>query len=253
MPIVTDSDIDGCIRSRTVTSKEGARVSGRILVVEDEPSISDAIVYALMSDGFQVTHCSRVAEALEHFGNGEFVLGIFDIGLPDGTGFDLLRTVRKTSNIPIIFLTARSDEIDKVAGLEMGADDYVVKPFSPRELVARVRTVLRRQERREEAPASTPGPFINDIERKQITYREIPLALSRYEYRLLAVLLRTPGRVFSREQLMQLAWEEPDMSLERTVDAHIKSIRAKLRQVDSENDPIITHRGFGYSLKEKLE
>ena len=228
-------------------------MSGQILVVEDEPSISDTIVYALSSDGFQVTVCARIADAAEQLRKTEFALGIFDIGLPDGTGFELLRTVRKTSNMPVIFLTARSDEIDKVAGLEMGADDYVVKPFSPRELVARVRTVLRRQERRQHSQPASPGHFAHDPERKQITFKGTPLSLSRYEYRLLAVLLRAPGRVFSREQLMQLAWEEPDMSLERTVDAHIKSIRAKLRQIDAENDPIVTHRGFGYSLKEEPE
>ncbi len=232
----------------------GVSVAHQILVVEDEPSISDTIVYALSSDGFPVTACSRIAEALEKLQQCAFDLGIFDIGLPDGSGFDLLRTIRKSSDMPVIFLTARSDEIDRVAGLEMGADDYVVKPFSPRELVARVRSVLRRQERSRTADCDTStGIFSHDAERKLISFRSAPLSLSRYEYRLLCVLLRAPGRVYSREQLMQLAWDDPDMSLERTVDAHIKSLRAKLRQIDDSFDPIVTHRGFGYSLRENLE
>ena len=227
-----------------------------ILVVEDEPSISDTIVYALTSDGFEATVCGNVADALTKLGEGTFALGIFDVGLPDGTGFELLRNLRKKSNMPVIFLTARSAEIDRVAGLEMGADDYVTKPFSPRELVARVRSMLRRMERvpcEETVTIAPSGPFTHDAEKCSISYRGVPLAFSRYEYRLFSVLLRAPGRVYSREQLMNLAWEEPEMSLERTVDAHIKTIRAKLRQVDDMVDPIVTHRGFGYSLKENLD
>jgi two-component system catabolic regulation response regulator CreB len=229
----------------------------QILLVEDEPSISDTIVYALGSDGFGVTLCTTIAEALEAAKKSEFALGIFDIGLPDGSGFDLLRQLRARTSMPVIFLTARSAEVDRVSGLEMGADDYVVKPFSPRELVARVRTVLRRLERPQAEPGTAAGnnsgPFTHDEKRLSVAYRGTPLTLSRYEYRLLCVLLRSPGRVYSREQLMQLAWEDPEMSLERTVDAHIKSIRAKLRKAGADPDPIVTHRGFGYSLREEKE
>ena len=151
------------------------------------------------------------------------------------------------------FLTARSEEVDKVLGLELEADDYVCKPFSPRELVARIKAVLRRSEERSLVPqrASETGPFAIDGERLQICFHGTALDLSRYEYRILCILVRRPGRVYSREQLMNLAWESPEMSLERTVDTHIKTIRQKLRDIRSQDDSIITHRGTGYSLREE--
>lgn len=225
-------------------------MSQQILVVEDEPAIADTIIYALSSDGFKVTCVGTAQEALKTAANSEFALAVLDIGLPDGSGFELLRKLREFSFFPVIFLSARSDEVDRVAGLEMGADDYLVKPFSPRELVARVRTVLRRVESKQANPANEVGDFRHIPEKHLIQFRQSPLSLSRIEYRLLLVLLKSPGRVFSREQLMSLAWEEPEMSLERTVDAHIKSIRAKLKEIAPDSEEIITHRGFGYSLRE---
>jgi len=220
----------------------------RILVVEDEPSIRDAIQYALESEGCDVDCRGTGGEALVFIDAEACDLVVLDVGLPDINGFDVCRRLRARHSLPVLFLTARSDEIDRVVGLEIGGDDYVTKPFSPRELSARVRAILRRAGNA--APATTAGaPFEVDEERCAIRYHGTPLALSRYEYRLLAALVAKPGRVFSRAQLMDAAWEEPEASMERTVDTHIKSVRAKLRAVRPEADPIRTHRGFGYSLE----
>jgi len=235
----------------------------RILVVEDEPAIADTIVYALATEGF-VPHWSANAQAAIEAASspslsGPFALAILDVGLPDQNGFDLFRRLQQVDPaLPAIFLTARTSEIDRVVGLELGADDYVAKPFSPRELIARVRTVLRRIKRSQAqnaAPAAKPGAqtlFAIDDERKQIRFRGRPLDLSRYEYRLLKVLAERPGRVYSRDELMNLVWDDPAASFDRTVDAHIKQLRAKLRSVDATLDPIQTHRGLGYSLRDDL-
>ncbi|HUL64608.1 MAG TPA: two-component system response regulator CreB [Burkholderiaceae bacterium] len=232
----------------------------RILVVEDEPAIADTIVYALSTEGFS-PHWSASAqgalEAAAASAANPFALAILDVGLPDLNGFDLFRRLQQVDPaLPAIFLTARTSEIDRVVGLELGADDYVAKPFSPRELIARVRTVLRRI-KRSQARADAPAPraqtaFAIDDERKQIRFRGHTLDLSRYEYRLLKVLAERPGRVYSRDELMNLVWDDPAASFDRTVDAHIKQLRAKLRSVDAALDPIQTHRGLGYSLRDDL-
>ncbi len=222
-----------------------------ILLVEDEPSIADNIVYALKTEGFTPTWCQTGRDALERLAGETFALVILDVGLPDMNGFDVCRKIRTISNVPVVFVTARKDEIDRVVGLEIGADDYVVKPFTPRELTARIRAILRRSEG--SSPTAQPiaaAVFAVDEERCEIRYHGTPLQLSRYEFRLLKVLIQKPGRVYSRERLMELAWEEPDTALDRTVDAHIKTLRAKLRAVRDDEDPIRTHRGLGYSLKE---
>lgn len=222
----------------------------KILLVEDEPSIIDTVSYALSTEGFEPVLCRTAQEALTTLTSQGAVLAILDIGLPDMNGFDLCRKIRQTSQLPILFLTARSDEVDRVVGLEIGADDYMVKPFSPRELVARVKAILRRASAApESSPHALASGFSIDDERVIICFKGSPLELSRLEYKLLSVLIRNPGKVYSRDELMDRAWEEPDMSLARTVDTHIKTIRGKLRGVDSTADPIVTHRGFGYSLK----
>lgn len=223
----------------------------RILVVEDEPSIADNIVYALKTEGFDVLWCTTAERAFAAFAEGGFQLVVLDVGLPDINGFDICKRLRTESDVPIIFVTARKSEIDRVVGLEIGADDYVVKPFSPRELSARVRAVLRRLDR-SAAPAGVAGPtplFTVDGERLEIRYKGSLLALSRIEYRLLNVLLDRPGKVFSRDELMERAWDEPGSSLDRTVDAHIKTLRAKLSAICPSSSPIKTHRGVGYSLE----
>ncbi|MBI4864432.1 MAG: two-component system response regulator CreB [Candidatus Riflebacteria bacterium] len=232
-----------------------------ILLVEDEPSIAENISYALSTEGFAPRWCRTAGEAREALASTDVALIVLDVGLPDANGFELAREIRQAHDVPIIFVTARSSEIDRVVGLEIGADDYVVKPFSPRELTARVKAVLRRVKPGtravEPGPAGPrPGrqpamPFTLDEARCRITCAGRPLELTRYEYRLLAALIRSPGQVFSRGQLMELAWEEPDVSLERTIDTHMKTIRQKLRAIDPGADPIQTHRGMGYSLKEK--
>jgi two-component system catabolic regulation response regulator CreB len=175
---------------------------------------------------------------------------ILDVGLPDANGFDLCRQIRASTTIPVLFLTARSAEVDRVVGLELGADDYVVKPFSPRELTARVRAILRRSSATASAAAATDPRFAVDEDRLRIRYLGALLDLSRYEYRLLKTLISQPGRVFTREQLLQLLWEHPEHRLDRTVDTHIKTLRAKLAAVDPVAAPIRTHRGIGYSLDE---
>lgn len=243
-----------------------------VLVVEDEPSITENILYALESEGMRGLHAGTGAEARRLLAAGGIDLVVLDVGLPDVNGFDLCRDLRRQWSLPVIFLTARTAEIDRVVGLEIGGDDYMVKPFSPRELTARVRAVLRRSGGGADRPAAESGDAVAgvadgaaaaaaagsdlvpvlevDEERMRICCCGVPLALSRYEFRLLRVLVAHPGRVFSRGQLMDRAWEEPDASLERTVDAHVKSLRAKIREVCGGLEPIRTHRGLGYSLDE---
>jgi len=224
-----------------------------ILLVEDEPAIADTVVYALATDGFTPHWVASGEAALTAAAGTTFALAIVDIGLPDINGFELCRRLQAAQPaLPVIFLTARSGEIDRVVGLELGADDYVTKPFSPRELVARVRTVLRRAQRLPAAAAAPTAPaFEVDDERKQIRFHGKPLDLSRIEYRLLKVLVERPGRVFSRDELMERAWDDPAASFDRTVDAHVKTLRAKLRAVAPDEDPIVTHRGMGYALREQ--
>jgi len=223
----------------------------KILIVEDEQAIADNIQYALETEGFETRSLLSGMQVLPLLDREAIDLIILDIGLPDVNGLELCKQIRKSHGLPIIFLTARSAEIDRVVGLEIGADDYVVKPFSPRELSARVKAVLRRTRPPNPEPPGLPTFRINESKR-QISYRGQALVLSRYEYNILALFIRRPGHVFSREQLMELAWDEPEASMDRTVDAHIKNIRAKLRDITPDLDPIVTHRGVGYALKEDI-
>lgn len=223
-----------------------------ILIVEDESSIVENIRYALETDGFSTSWRSQGAKAIERLKQGGVDLIVLDIGLPDVNGMELCKQIRSWSTVPIIFLTARSDEIDRVVGLEIGADDYMVKPFSPRELSARVKAVLRRYAAHAPAQDTTalcPG-FELDADRCQISFNGAILDLPRYEFKILSLFIRHPGRVYSRDMLMDLVWDAPEMSMDRAVDAHIKNLRAKLRQAAPDKDPIKTHRGMGYSLKE---
>lgn len=228
----------------------------RILIVEDEPAIADTIVYALRTEGFAPEWCATGRAGLVALAKANFALVVLDVGLPDGSGFDVCKAIRARSQVPVIFLTARNAELDRVLGLELGGDDYLAKPFSPRELTARVKAVLRRSAGAEPGgavvappPAGGGAGFDVDEERCRISYRGVALDLTRYEYRLLRALLAKPGRVYSRDQLMTAAWDDPGASLDRTVDAHIKTLRAKLRAVAPDGDPIETRRGLGYSLR----
>jgi two-component system catabolic regulation response regulator CreB len=230
----------------------------RILIVEDEPGIADTLRYALTTDGFEPHWFATGEQALAEAERLAPALVLLDIGLPDINGLEVFKRLRERhATLPVVFLTARSDEIDRVVGLELGADDYVAKPFSPRELVARVRTILRRAQRpaqpQAQQPAALPAsPFVVDAERHQIRFYGRALELSRYEYGLLRTLIRRPGRVFSRDELLQQVWDDPGESLDRTVDAHVKTLRAKLKAVAPGVEAIRTHRGSGYALAEDL-
>jgi two-component system catabolic regulation response regulator CreB len=247
---------------------EGRPGSPVVLLVDDEPAIAEAVGFALQAEGFRTHYCATGAECLAALAAEAPALVLLDVGLPDGSGFGLFGRIRELSAVPVVFLTARQEEIDRVVGLEMGADDYIVKPFSLRELVARVRMVVRRGQQRPataqppaaapaEAQAPLPGPdapritgaFAHDALRRRFSFRGRPLDLTLHEYRLLEVLLVHPGRVYTRGQLLEAAWEAPDHRLDRTVDSHVKSLRAKLRDVDAGSDPIRTHRGMGYSIE----
>lgn len=220
-------------------------MSGDVLIVEDEPAIADTIAYALETEGFRTRRCALGGEALALLKDDGFRFVVLDVGLPDISGFEVLRRLRTFSEVPVLFLTARSEEVDRVVGLEIGADDYVSKPFSPRELAARVRGILRRTER-----DTPPAPPCFEVAEgaKRIRFQGQALDLTRYEYQFLRLLLAHPGRVWSRGELMERVWAGAEESADRTVDTHVKTLRAKLRAVDPEADPIQTHRGMGYSL-----
>jgi two-component system catabolic regulation response regulator CreB len=234
----------------------------RILVIEDESGIADTIQYVLATDGFAPVWCATAQQALQEFAAEPPALAILDVGLPDLNGFELFKRLHALpggAHVPMLFLTARSDEIDRVVGLELGADDYIAKPFSPRELVARVRGILRRTTVRapaaapqESAPATAQSVFLLDEERRRIRFYGHALELSRYEYGILRLLVRKPGRVFTRDELLSQVWEDGSGSLDRTVDAHIKTLRAKLKAVAPQTEPIRTSRGSGYALAEDL-
>ena len=220
-----------------------------ILVAEDETAIAETVLYALRSEGFAAEHVLLGGEVAARVRSGKVDLVVLDVGLPDITGFEVCRQLRTFSDLPVIFLTARDGEIDRVVGLELGADDYVVKPFSPRELVARVRARLRRRAQPASAEWQALGRFEIDREGRRIRFAGQALDLTRYEYGLLEALLQRPGAVLSRAQLMDRVWSDALDSGDRTVDTHIKTLRAKLREIDAATeDTIRTHRGLGYSI-----
>lgn len=223
-------------------------MTATILIVEDEPAIADTLVYALRAEGYVTEHVLIGGALVPRVKTGGIDLILLDIGLPDGSGFDVCRSLREISDVPVIALTARASEIDRVLGLELGADDYVVKPFSPREVVARVRARLRRH-RPSSSPWRSVGSFEIDREGRRLRYRGSQLDLTRYEFDLLEALLARPGAVFSREQLMDRVWADALDTSDRTVDTHIKTLRAKLRDADEAGaEAIRTHRGLGYSI-----
>jgi len=224
----------------------------RVLIVEDEPGIADTLQYALRTEGFDPAWVATGEEALAQVKAQPPALVILDVGLPDTSGFEVFKRLRGFSDVPVVFLTARSDEIDRVVGLELGADDYVAKPFSPRELVARVRSILRRSGKPPAPPPVAPTlPLVVDEGKRQIRFYGVLLELSRYEFGLLQTLAARPGHVFSRDTLLDKVWDDSD-SLDRTVDAHVKTLRAKMKLVAPTLEPIRTHRGSGYALAEDL-
>lgn len=220
-------------------------MSGRILVVEDERAIADTLLYALRTEGFEPVWCELGGQALDSVRSDEPSLVILDVGLPDLSGFEVCRRLRTFSEVPVLFLTARGEEVDRIVGLEIGADDYVTKPFSPREVATRVRAILRRSR-----PHPPKAGFHLDGASRRVAFGGRLLDLTRFEYELLRVLLSHRGRVFTRAELMDMVWAGAEETQDRTVDTHVKTLRAKIRAVAPDADPIQTHRGLGYSLDE---
>ena len=228
-----------------------------VLLLEDDPAIARTVCYALERDGIRCTHSLLIVDARQQWANGRYDALLLDVGLPVGHGLDWCRQMRASSvTAPMLVLSARGEEMDRVLGLELGADDYLTKPFSPRELVARTRALLRRvQQFSAPAPSAPLQPAQSasvlqvDEAGQRILLQGQPLDLTRREYQLLACLVAAKGRILSREHLLDSVWGSDSDSTDRTVDTHIKTLRAKLRAVLPESDVISTHRGMGYSLR----
>ncbi|SEL35218.1 two-component system, OmpR family, catabolic regulation response regulator CreB [Atopomonas hussainii] len=225
----------------------------KVLVVEDEAAIADTLLFSLRSEGHEVQWLQLAQAALQAQQESPADVWLLDVGLPDIDGFEACRRLRQFSQVPVLFLTARDSEIDRVVGFEIGADDYVTKPFSPREVAARVRAILKRTQVQEPlaepTSAQSCGVFVVDQARAQIRYREQTLVLTSHEWHLLHTLLAQPERVFSREQLLDAIGTPSHAGYERNIDSHIKTLRGKLRAVYAEGEPIQTHRGLGYSYQ----
>ena len=218
-----------------------------IWLVEDEASIADTLIYSLETDGFAVRWFERGLPLLEAMNHEQPDFLILDVGLPDIGGFELCRRIRAVSQLPLLFLTARSEEIDRLLGLEIGADDYICKPYSPREVVARVKTILRRcKPQRELQQMDAESPLIVDEGRFQASWRGKMLDLTPAEFRLLKTLSHEPGKVFSREQLLNHLYDDYRVVTDRTIDSHIKNLRRKLESLDAEQSFIRAVYGVGY-------
>lgn len=221
-----------------------------VLLLEDDPAIARTICYALERDGIAVNHCLLIYDARQQWSKRAFDALLMDVGLPDGNGLDWCRELRSSGDIaPILVLSARGEEMDKVLGLELGADDYLSKPFSPRELLARTRALLRRSRQFQPAALTPPAQALQiDEQGQRALIHNLALDLTRREYQLLQSLANADGRILSRDTLLEQVWGLNNESTDRTVDTHIKTLRAKLREHLPDQDIIITHRGLGYSL-----
>lgn len=224
----------------------------RVLVVEDEESFSDALSYMLRKEGFEVSVAPTGTSALTQFDRTGADIVLLDLMLPEMSGTEVCRQLRQRSSVPIIMVTARDSEIDKVVGLEIGADDYVTKPYSPRELVARIRAVLRRQGA-EPAEVTTPtlaaGPVRMDVERHVVTVDGAAVQLPLKEFELLELLLRNAGRVLTRGQLIDRVWGADYVGDTKTLDVHVKRLRSKVEPEPSAPRYIVTVRGLGYKFE----
>ncbi len=225
----------------------------RVLVVEDEESFSDALSYMLRREGFEAVVAASGPEALTEFDRGGADLVLLDLMLPGLPGTEVCRQLRARSGVPIIMLTAKDSEIDKVVGLELGADDYVTKPYSARELVARIRAVLRRRGETTETPAPDSvleaGPIRMDVERHVVSLEGEPVSLPLKEFDLLEFLLRNAGRVLTRGQLIDRVWGSDYVGDTKTLDVHVKRLRAKLEPDPANPKYLLTVRGLGYKLE----
>jgi two-component system response regulator RegX3 len=222
----------------------------RVLVVEDEESYSDALAYMLRKEGFEVAVANDGVAALEEFDRSGADIVLLDLMLPRMSGTEVCRRIRQTSNVPVIMVSAKDDEVDKVVGLELGADDYVTKPYSPRELVARIRAVLRRGTEVSEPVTATleGGPVRMDVERHVVTVRGADTALPLKEFELLEMLLRNPGRVLTRSQLIDRVWGSDYVGDTKTLDVHVKRLRAKIEPDPATPVHLLTVRGLGYKF-----
>ncbi len=223
----------------------------RILLVEDEDSFSDPLSYLLGKEGYEVTVADDGLKALAEFDRSGADLVLLDLMLPGASGTEVCRELRAKSNVPIIMLTAKDSEIDKVVGLELGADDYVTKPYSSRELLARVRAVLRRNVESESYDDSIleAGGVRIDVERHVVTVRGEELSMPLKEFELLEILVRNSGRVMTRGQLIDRIWGEDYVGDTKTLDVHVKRLRAKVEENPSEPKLLTTVRGLGYKFE----
>jgi two-component system response regulator RegX3 len=223
----------------------------RILVVEDEVSYSDPLSYLLKKEGYEVAVTETGPEALEEFDRAGADLVLLDLMLPGLPGTDVCRALRQRSNVPVIMLTAKDDEIDKVVGLEIGADDYVTKPYSSRELLARIKAVLRRHSEPEDLMPATleAGPVRMDVERHVVTVNGDPASMPLKEFELLEMLLRNTGRVLTRMQLIDRVWGSDYVGDTKTLDVHVKRLRAKIEPDPANPQHIVTVRGLGYKFE----
>jgi two-component system response regulator RegX3 len=221
----------------------------RVLVVEDEESYSEALSYMLRKEGFEVAIAADGDTALKEFDRNGADIVLLDLMLPGIPGTEVCRQIRTTSTVPVIMVSAKDDEVDKVVGLELGADDYVTKPYSPRELVARIRAVLRRGQEPDLAPATLEaGPVRMDVERHVVTVDGNEQRLPLKEFELLEMFLRNPGRVLTRGQLIDRVWGSDYVGDTKTLDVHVKRLRAKLEPDPGEPKYLVTVRGLGYKL-----
>lgn len=224
----------------------------RILVVDDEPSVTDLLAYNLRKALYDVQVAADGRTALRLARESQPDLILLDLMIPEVDGLDVCRELRKTSDVPIIMITARGEELDRVLGLEIGADDYVTKPFSVRELMARIKAVLRRTQKDGDEESSTllrgPGNLLMDVERRSVVVGDVPIELTKLEFDLLHRLLLNPGRVLTRERLLEQAWGYDYVGDTRAVDSAVKRLRAKLRAVSAEADCIESVRGLGYRV-----
>jgi two-component system response regulator RegX3 len=224
----------------------------RVLVVEDEESFREALEFMLSKEGFEVALAATGTDALVEFERSGADLILLDLMLPGMSGTEVCRTIRAKSKVPIIMVTAKADEVDKVVGLEIGADDYVTKPFSSRELVARIRAVLRRNADFEEEPVVLTlevGPVRLDTERHKVSVRGEAISLPLKEFDLLELLMRNAGRVLTRGQLIDRVWGSNYVGDTKTLDVHIKRLRAKIEEEPAEPVHILTVRGLGYKFE----
>jgi DNA-binding response OmpR family regulator len=232
-----------------------ANGSARILLVDDEQSIQTLLSYPLRKDGYHVTSALDGSEALRRFEEGRFDLVILDLMLPRMGGVEVCRQLRSRSQVPIIMLTAKGSETDKVAGLEVGADDYITKPFSMREFRSRVKAALRRSRMGAESAAEAGGAIecgelTIDFDRRMVTLGDEEIKVTYVEFEILGALARSPGRVLTRETLLEHVWGDSDYRDPRTVDVHIRHLREKLERDPKEPEYLFTVRGVGYRFRE---